>query len=104
MRSLEGTTEAHEDSHMQRAEGANGSNEALPNGVAEPHLEDRDDLPSNHTKQLIVSVIATTAAHFGEARRMVARLERAGVEIQKEAARQYAEQQRASSDGEEGEG
>jgi len=104
MRSLEDNTGAHEDEHMQRAEGANGSNEALPNGVAEPHLEDGDDLPSNHAKQLIVSVIATTAAHSGEARKMTARLERVGVKIQKEAARQHAEQQRASSDGEEGEG
>jgi len=88
MRSLEEIE--NEQSHMQRAEVAN---EALLDGVAEPHLEDGDDLPSDNIKQLIVSVIAPSATFSGEARRMAKRLERVGLEIQREALRQQEQQQ-----------
>jgi len=88
-----------EQSHMQSAE---ADNKALLDGAAEPHLEDGDDLPSDNTKQLIVSVIAPSAAFSGDARRMARRLERAGLKIQRLALKQ--EEQKENVPSEDGDG
>jgi hypothetical protein len=97
MRSLEDNSEEH----MQRAEAANESDEAVRNSVAEPHLEESDELLSETTTQLFVSVIAPNATYFAEARKVAARLERVGLQMQREASRLHTEQQQVVLSGDE---